>query len=120
MIVKELIKARINKFDQHFIIDLQYNESSFNARLNNLEADGIVEDVINFVSSFRQLSNNEKYDLAHEFFNLLFAECEKHAKRSVAKREGSNVLEIVRLNYEYILLLDREYLDSMIEELMAV
>lgn len=116
MKLQDLINVSLVKEDAYYALGLCYDEFSFNTRLKSLYADELIEQVVDFINTFSLFPRADKVTLAMEFLRQLYDECEKYAERSLARRKGTNIFEIVSLNYEYAILQDLEYIEMLLVE----
>lgn len=120
MIKQELVKVFLQKKDTYYILGLHYDENSSDIRLNSLDADEILNHVADCIESTLTFSKVDKIALATGFSRLIYSECEKYAERSLAQREGTNIFELVSLDYEYALLHDVEYVELLLQDYFGV
>ena len=118
MIQQDLIEVSLRKEEAFYMLALHYDERSFQSRLNILDADTIIHEVASCLKTFSSFSKETLITLGATFAHQLFDECEKYAERVLATREGTNIIEITTLKYEYSLLRDREYVEDLLDELL--
>jgi len=113
------VHVSLNRENDFYMLELQYDETFFNVRLNSLYADDLIFYVADSIESFLNLPKSDKFTLALYFLERLYNECEKYAERTLARIADTNVFQMVTLNYKYALLQNEEFVNDYLEDYLS-